>query len=368
MSDTLATTASLASSTTTTTTTTIPNSPLPTARPKLQPGQFPPGYIPNYALLAGWDSEGLAYAVMGVAAAMTLCMAWNLYRSRSLHTRIIYAYLIFWGVLRLIAFAMRGHALTGTNGRDLDTYKWAQIIISVGFMPLAEVCAANVLAGTTLVFKLTPLSRQRLNIFVKVLFASFVLAILWYVYDFTVNKPFGSKPLDYTSDVVFREIGFNGLLAIVVYTFFAAIRNLVYAQRKTHIAAEFVRPVTVAMAVVLFQSSLMLLKLIYITYRNWNPDELKEEKYWYYLSILPELVFVLPFCSNYFLRVFDDIAAHPTFGVMGDLKVTFAAGPEELVEMREETARVDMDVVEESRLDVAVEPNVHQSRGEASTA
>ncbi|TPX65009.1 hypothetical protein CcCBS67573_g08258 [Chytriomyces confervae] len=242
--------------------------------------------------------------------------------SRSLHARIIYAYLIFWGILRLIAFAMRGHALThtGTNGRDLDTYKWAQIIISVGFMPLAEVCAANILAGATLVFKLTPLSRQRLNIFVKVLFASFVLAILWYVYDFTVNKPFGSKPLDYTSDVVFREIGFNGLLAIV-----------------THIAAEFVRPVTVAMAVVLFQSSLMLLKLIYITYRNWNPDKLKEEKYWYYLSILPELVFVLPFCSNYFLRVFDDIAGHPTFGVVSDLKITFAAGPEELVEMKEET-------------------------------
>ncbi|KAJ3220948.1 hypothetical protein HDU78_000754, partial [Chytriomyces hyalinus] len=174
-------------------------------------------------------------------------------------------------------------------------------------------------------------------------------------------------PLDYTSDVVFREIGFNGLLAIVVYTFFAAIRNLVYAQRKTHIAAEFVRPVTVAMAVVLFQSSLMLLKLIYITYRNWNPDELKEEKYWYYLSILPELVFVLPFCSNYFLRVFDDIAEHPTFGVMSDLKVTFAAGPEELVEMREETTLVDLDVIEETRVDV-VESNVHQSRGEASTA
>ncbi|KAJ3228349.1 hypothetical protein HDU81_006220 [Chytriomyces hyalinus] len=352
--------------------------PMPTARPKLQPGQFPPGYIPNYALLAGWDSEGLAYGVMGVVAAMTLCMAWNVYRSRSLHTRIVYAYLIFWGILRLIAFAMRGHVLTGTNGRDLATYKWAQIIVSVGFMPLAEVCAANVLAGTTLVFKLTPLSRRRLNIFLKVLFLGFVLSILWYVYDFTINKPFGSKPLDYTSDVVFREIGFNGLLAIVVYTFFAAIRNLVYAQRKTHIAAEFVRPVTVAMAVVLFQSSLMLLKLIYITYRNWNPDELKEEKYWYSLSILPELVFVLPFCSTYFLRVFDDIAGHPTGGVIPDLKVTAVHVSEDVVVEMTEQPWLYVNNTEDSRVDVieVVGSNVHvaetkvdiQSKGEASTA
>ncbi|KAJ3223960.1 hypothetical protein HDU78_011124 [Chytriomyces hyalinus] len=92
----------------------------------------------------------------------------------------------------------------------------------------------------------------------------------------------------------------------------------------------------------------MLLKLIYITYSNWNPDELKEEKFWYF----PELVFVLPFCSNYFLRVFDNIAAHPTLGVMSDLKIKFAAGPEELVEMRKEMTRVDVDVIEASRVDV----------------
>ncbi|KAI8608954.1 hypothetical protein BC830DRAFT_896832 [Chytriomyces sp. MP71] len=310
---------------------------VPTGMPKLAPGQFPPGYIPNYPRLAGWDSAGAAYAVMSLILVMTLFILFNLVRAGSTHTRTIYAYLLMWCVFRLACFGLRGHALDGNNGSDLETYQWAQIVASIGFMPLAEVSTFNLLAGTTVVYKLTPLGTARLKALVQSMFAVFVICVAAFAYDFTKNKAFGSDVKDHTSDLVLREIGFNGLLGITIYTVFASLRDALMASRKQHVDPELVAPLQKTMYVIFFQSLVMIVKLVFITYRNWNPSELKEEKYWYTLSILPELVFVLAFCTPRYLVVFDALAQHETNGVIPPkvAELTLVSTTVEVVESKE---------------------------------
>ncbi|KAJ3135981.1 hypothetical protein HK100_002112 [Physocladia obscura] len=107
---------------------------------------FPPGYVPNYALLAGWDSTGAAFTVMAVAFVFMLTMLRNLiFAAKSAHTRANYSYLLIWCVFRIVALALRGYAVTGDNGQKLALYQWAQIAASIGFMPLAKVLIFNLL-------------------------------------------------------------------------------------------------------------------------------------------------------------------------------------------------------------------------------
>ncbi|KAJ3135982.1 hypothetical protein HK100_002113 [Physocladia obscura] len=268
---------------------------------------FPPGYIPNYALLASWNSASAAFAFMGVAIVFFVLILRNaIYFAKTLHTRAAYGYLLIWCVFRIVALAMRGNAVSGDNGQTVALYQWAQIAASIGFMPLAKVLLFNLLESTIVIFNLKASTRLRWKIEENIAFAFFVLCVCIYVFDFTLNKPFGSNAKDYTGDIVMREIGFNGLLLFTVYSFFGSIRNLYLVSRTGNVDDGFIPKIKRAL--------LMIIKLLYITYRNWNPDELKAEKYWYGLSITPEVLYMLFFCSHRFLDVFDKIEAHETKG------------------------------------------------------
>ncbi|KAJ3135980.1 hypothetical protein HK100_002111 [Physocladia obscura] len=202
---------------------------------------FPPGYIPNYALLAHWDSKSAAFTFMTIAFVFLLFMVRNIiYFAKSGHTRSVYAYLILWSIFRIVALALRGAAVTDDNGQTFALYQWAQISASVGFMPLAEVLIFNLLEITIIIFNLKPSTRLRWKIGASAIFAFFVLCVCIYVFDFTLNKPFGSNPKDYTGDIVLREIGFNGLLLITVYALVGSLRNLFFLGRTGNVAPEFV--------------------------------------------------------------------------------------------------------------------------------
>ncbi|KAJ3403351.1 hypothetical protein CcCBS67573_g06768 [Chytriomyces confervae] len=267
-----------------------------------------PAPILNYASTVQWSSVDAAYIFMAITVLMTIATVRNLiYSAKSKHTKMIYMYLLFWCIFRVAAFAVRGYILTDDRGQDFTLYKWASIISSVGFMPLAEVLAFCTLEGTALAYGFTNKTRSRFDLFVKALFATFGTTVTAFAIDFTCNKPFGSNPKDYPIDIVLREIGFNGLLLITIYTLFGSIRNMVAVVPHAKVPAIFVSRFRVMMIVVCFQSILMLVKLVYTTYRNWNPFQLRDEGVWYILSIAPEYVFVLFYLNHGFLKVYDDI-------------------------------------------------------------
>ncbi|KAJ3221187.1 hypothetical protein HDU81_010825 [Chytriomyces hyalinus] len=262
----------------------------------------------NYAKRVQWSSAEAAYIFMAIAVLMALVTIRNLvYKAKSKHTKTIYFYLLLWCIFRIIAFAVRGCILTGDNGQDFTLYKWASIVSSVGFMPLAEVLAFCTLEGTALAYGFTAKTRSRFDLLVKALFAVFGVSLTAFAIDFTCNKPFGSNPKDYTIDVVLREVGFNGLTLITLYTLFGSIRNMLAVVQHPNVPGMFVRRFRVMMGVVCVQSVLMVVKLVYSIYRNWNPFELRDEAIWYGLSIVPEYLFLVFYLNHGFLKVYDDI-------------------------------------------------------------
>ncbi|KAI9324360.1 hypothetical protein BDR26DRAFT_925878 [Obelidium mucronatum] len=197
---------------------------------------FPPGYIPDWPRLASWDSHFTAYTFMVLSVVTTLALIRNLvFFAKTKHTKSVYLYLLIWCLFRLAAFAMRGFALTDSNGQSYETYKSTQIVLSIGFMPLAEVLTFNVAEASTLIYELSHRTYIRLRILITICFVVFETAVTAFVIDYTLNKPFGSNVSDFTTDIVLREIGFNGLFLIVIYTFFASIRNCTrHHNQRTH--------------------------------------------------------------------------------------------------------------------------------------
>ncbi|KAJ3076891.1 hypothetical protein HDU98_010986 [Podochytrium sp. JEL0797] len=270
---------------------------------------FPPGYIPDYPVLASWDSSTLAFVFMSIFIGMLFATTFNLIlKAKTRHTKSVFLYLAAFCVMRIVAFALRGYDLLGEHGQKYSTYTAAQIIVSVGFMPLAEVLTFNVAQATYIIYEMSRRNYIRVRILIMALFGIFGACVTAYVIDFTLNKPFGAKVPDYPLDLWLREIGFNGLFLICIYTLFASLRNAFSATKNTHIPSEFLLRLRNAMLVVAFQSFLMVIKLSYITFRNWKPQEFKQESAWYALSIVPELVFMLFFMTNRWVKVFDDIS------------------------------------------------------------
>ncbi|KAJ3076895.1 hypothetical protein HDU98_010990 [Podochytrium sp. JEL0797] len=278
--------------------------------PANAPSMFPPGYVPNFALLAAWDSSTAAYIFMGLAILFTVCTLRNLiFFAKTKHTKAVYFYLLMWCFARVAAFALRGYALTGENGDDYGHYEAAQIILSIGFMPLAEVLTFNIAEASTLIYELSHRTYLRLRILIMVLFVVFGTSVTAYVIDFTINRPFGSNAKNFHGDLILRELGFNGLFLITLYTLFASIRNSLAVTTKHHIPTRYAGKMRTMMRIVAFQSFLMIIKLSYITYRNWNPENLRDEKYWYTLSISPEMIYMSFFVSHTFLDVYDSVEA-----------------------------------------------------------
>ncbi|TPX77678.1 hypothetical protein CcCBS67573_g01039 [Chytriomyces confervae] len=262
----------------------------------------------NYAKAARWSSTAAAYCFMGLAILMALAMIRNLiYTAKSRHTKIVYSVLLAWCVIRTAGFALRGYILTDDHGQDLTLFKWVAILGGVGFMPLAQVLALCTLEGSALAFGSTPKARKPFDRLIRLLFVVSAVTLAAFVIDFTCNKPLGSNVKDYTVDLVLREIGFNGLILIALYTLLGSIRNIFAVVKQGKVPAVFVPRFRMMMVVVGFQSVLMLIKLVFTTYRNWNPFELRDEWIWYLLSIGPEFLLVLCYMHHGFLKVYDDI-------------------------------------------------------------
>ncbi|KAJ3282139.1 hypothetical protein HDU79_010159, partial [Rhizoclosmatium sp. JEL0117] len=275
---------------------------------------YPPGYIPDYPRLVKWDSLPAAYIYMTLTLIMTFTTLRNLiFHAKTKHTKAVYIYLLFWCIFRFAAFAMRAYALSDNHGENYSTYTSTQIVLSIGFMPLAEVLTFNIAEASTLIYELGHRTYVRIRVLIMICFVTFGSCITAFVIDFTLNKPFGSNAKSFTTDVVLREVGFNGLFLIVVYTFFAGMRNAVAVGRTKHIPVEFVKRVRGMMWIVVGQSALMIVKMVYITYRNWNPSEFREEGWWYALSITPEYLYMLVFLTHGCLDVYDDVE-----GVLGE--------------------------------------------------
>ncbi|KAJ3076896.1 hypothetical protein HDU98_010991 [Podochytrium sp. JEL0797] len=270
--------------------------------------QFPPGFVPNYPNLASWYSQSAAFVLLTILVFFLPVFVYNMTMlARTKHTKVIYGYLILWTLLRIVAFALRGYDLLEGHGSDYSDYQAAQIIISVGFMPLAEILAFNVAESSAIIYQHSKKFYTYLRAFIFFCFIFFGTCVAVYVFDFTLNKPFGADARNYTGDIVVREIGFDGLFCICVYTLFASLRNSYHLRQKDHVADDLVPRLRQMMYLVCFQSCLMVIKLSYITYRNWQPTEFKFESWYYLLSLIPEFIFVLPFLSFHFLKIYDDI-------------------------------------------------------------
>ncbi|KAJ3240830.1 hypothetical protein HDU81_002683 [Chytriomyces hyalinus] len=262
----------------------------------------------NYAKLARWSSTAAAYSFMGIAILMALAMARNLiFGAKTRHTKAVYSFLLLWCIVRTAGFALRGYILTDDHGQDLTLFKWATILGGVGFMPLAQVLALCTLEGSALAFGSTPKARKPFDRLVRLLFVVSAATLAAFVIDFTCNKPLGSNVKDYTVDLVLREIGFNGLILVALYTLLGSIRNILTVVPQGKVPTVFVLRFRTMNVVVCFQSVLMLIKLGFTTYRNWNPLELRDEWIWYVLGIAPEYLLVLCYMNHGLLRVYDDI-------------------------------------------------------------
>ncbi|KAJ3240831.1 hypothetical protein HDU81_002684 [Chytriomyces hyalinus] len=267
-----------------------------------------PSFVLNYAKAVRWSSVEAAYIFMAVALLMGVATMRNLiYSAKSTHTKLIYGVLMAWCAFRTGGYAVRGYILTGDRGQDVTLYKWAAILGNVGFMPLAQVLAFCTLEGTALAYGFPKNLRKRYDLLVRLMFGIFGGTVAAFAIDYTCNKPFGSNVKDYTVDLVLREIGFNGLILITVVSLLGSIWNIHVVVPQGNVPVVFVPRYRVMMIVVCFQSVLMLIKLVFTTYRNWNPYELRDEWISYVLSIAPEYLLMLFYMTHGFLKVYDDI-------------------------------------------------------------
>ncbi|KAI8828854.1 hypothetical protein BJ741DRAFT_624759 [Chytriomyces cf. hyalinus JEL632] len=262
----------------------------------------------NYAMLVKWNSAPAAWGFMALTVAMTFAVTYNLvYQAKTFHSKAVYVYLLLWCVARITCFALRGATLIGDNGQNYALYQWSSMVAALGFMPLAEAMAVVTVESSAMVYGMRRKTAKMWDLTVKVFFIFFGVCVAGFVFDYTLNKPFGSNVKDYSHLIALREIGFNGLILLTVYTLVGSIFNLVDTVRKMKIPSEFWNRFRMLMAVTIFQSLLILAKLAYTSYRNWNPAELRDEHIWYIVSIVPEYIFMCFYCTHYFLRVFDDI-------------------------------------------------------------
>ncbi|KAJ3248667.1 hypothetical protein HDU78_010898 [Chytriomyces hyalinus] len=262
----------------------------------------------NYALLVKWSSPAAAWAFMGVTVAMTAAVTYNLlFQARTFHAKAVYVYLLIWCLARITCFALRGAILTGDNGQNYALYQWSSMVAALGFMPLAEAMAVVTVESSAMVYGMKRKTAKLWDLTVKAFFIFFGVCVAGFVFDYTLNKPFGSNAKDFSYLIALREIGFNGLILLTVYTLVGSAFNFVDVARKMKVPNEFWNRFRLLMAVTIFQSLLILVKLAYTSYRNWNPAELRDEHLWYIISIAPEYLFMCFYCTHYFLRVFDDI-------------------------------------------------------------
>ncbi|KAJ3244861.1 hypothetical protein HDU78_010338 [Chytriomyces hyalinus] len=223
---------------------------------------------------------------------------------------------------------MRGYILTGDNGENYSFYQWTNIVSSLGFMPLSEAMAVITVEGCALVFGFSKKLASRLDLIVKLLFITFGCCVAGSVMDFTLNRPFGSNMKDYTTDLVLREVGFNGLILLTLFAAVGCTVNMMYAVVTWRISTKLVLRFNLLMCVTAFQAILILIKLAYISYRNWNPLELRSEAAWYAFSIVPEYIVVLFYVSHFFASVFDK--AHCDDGKEADAIRELEAGTPDL--------------------------------------
>ncbi|KAI8619825.1 hypothetical protein BC830DRAFT_1102219 [Chytriomyces sp. MP71] len=263
---------------------------------------------PNYALLVKWSSPSTAWIFLTTTILMTVGVLYNLIvKAKTLHSRTVYVYLLLWCMARITAFAMRGYILSNDNGLNYGLYQWSSIVASLGFMPLAEAMSVVTIESSAMVYGMKRTTAKYLDIAVKVAFLLSGTCVAAFVIDYTLNDPFGSNVKDFAKDLALREIGFNGLILLTLYTLVGSTFNLIDCVRKMKVPSEFWGRFRTMCAVTIFQSLLILVKLVYTAYRNWNPSELRDESIWYGVSVLPEYVFMLFYCTHYFLQVFDDI-------------------------------------------------------------
>ncbi|KAI8617851.1 hypothetical protein BC830DRAFT_1166664 [Chytriomyces sp. MP71] len=270
-----------------------------------------PTRVINYAKTVKWQSPATAFLFFVLSLIMTACVIRNLiYWAKTRHTKTVYVYLLLWAISRVVCFLMRGYILLDDNGTSYSLYQWTSIVLSLGFMPLAEAMSVVTIESSALVYGWPRKLAVRLDLLVKLLFITFGSCIAAFVMDFTLNQPFGSLVKDYTKDLVLREFGFNGLILLTIYTLVGSLFNLAHAPRHGHIPASLLPRFRLMMAITALQSVFILVKLIFTSYRNWNPYEARDEGLAYGLSFLPEYLFMLFYCSHQFLAVFDEIEAH----------------------------------------------------------
>ncbi|TPX69732.1 hypothetical protein CcCBS67573_g06770 [Chytriomyces confervae] len=311
--------------------TTIPAS----ASPPLIPTSFEnsnqsaPSRSINYASAAQWDSPEIAYLFLALTVIASACIFRNLiFKAKTRQTKAIYIYLSIWCIARVACFAMRGYILTGDNGENYSFYQWTSIVSSLGFMPLSEAMAVITVEGCALVFGFSKKLASRLDLTVKLLFITFGCCVAGSVMDFTLNRPLGSNMKDYTTDLVLREVGFNGLILLTLFAAVGCTVNMMYAVVTWRISTKLVLRFNLMMCVTAFQAILILIKLVYISYRNWNPLELRSEAAWYAFSIMPEYIVVLFYVSHFFASVFDK--AHCDDGKEADAIRELEAGTPDL--------------------------------------
>ncbi|KAJ3240423.1 hypothetical protein HDU81_003822 [Chytriomyces hyalinus] len=261
----------------------------------------------NYALLVKWSSPAAAWAFLGVTVAITAAVTYNLLvHAKTFHAKAV-GFLFVRCLARITCFAMRGAILTGDNGQNYALYQWSSMVAALGFMPLAEAMAVVTVESSAMVYGMKRKTAKIWDLTVKAFFIFFGVCVAGFVFDYTLNKPFGSNAKDFTYLIALREIGFNGLILLTVYTLVGSAFNFVDVARKMKVPNEFWNRFRTLMAVTIVQSLLILVKLAYTSYRNWNPAELRDEHLWYIISIVPEYLFMAFYCTHYFLRVFDDI-------------------------------------------------------------
>ncbi|KAJ3264355.1 hypothetical protein HDU77_008787 [Chytriomyces hyalinus] len=266
----------------------------------------------NYAHLVQWQSSTAAFIFTALAALITVCITRNLIqKAKSKHSKMIYIYLLFWCIFRVTAFSLRAFILTDDNGENYKTYQWTSIIASLGFMPLAEVLAFCALKSLALMYGFSNQKLHRLDLAIKLCFLVFGGLLTAFVVDYTMNKPFGSDPKGYAGLVVCREIGFNGLMLITLTALVVSFGNMRPSVLcRTQIPPHLVTAFTRMNGMVCVQAVLMVVKLVYTMYRNWNPSQGRSEVLWYAIGMAPEFVFLLWYVRHdTLLSVFDEVEA-----------------------------------------------------------
>ncbi|KAJ3067620.1 hypothetical protein HDU98_009162 [Podochytrium sp. JEL0797] len=249
----------------------------------------------DYARAFNFDSLPLAIAGTILSLLFTAATTFHALKPSSPGVRTIYLYFVSWSVLRTVGFGLRTACLVGANNQNVVLCANALVFSSIGFIPLLKVLIMNVLSCYKFLLPhLPPAFFSRVQKATTLAFLACTALIIAYMNLYMPKLPAPISP----RETAMRDVAYWGL---VVLTVAPTVGAVVLAMRGVD---ALKRPALV----LTLQGLLLTLKMGFALYQM-DHNGPNSEAYFYALSYLPELLYMVAYVHPTFAEEFASLGA-----------------------------------------------------------